>query len=333
MKFRKLLLVAAALLATACGPKEEENTNNSGENTNNAETNNENTNNNNGNNENENTPKPKEYPQIVKDSKWGIDAADACYVSLGTVVPYMEADSFEFTECFDDFGDPAIWFYLYYETSEIAEAKITEYAYVAYEVGQYECVVKPHRFVDETTYSYWDQTVLFADKVFNSKRAVEITALDSIHNGKPCLGLFCITYIPNMDKTSFPTNAVEDILGENNELPTLSTVNDELTYSFTFFMQSGLKCLEIAIVPTSEYYRLEEYYFYELLKADFIIVQYDELEEEFTENRYLGEREIYPEFEDNVYYYALSPEEDYMLSFDFDLYNNVFYIDIMPGKI
>ena len=135
-----------------------------------------------------------------------------------------------------------------------------------------------------------------------------------------------------MNSEAFPSNAVENILGKNNELPTLSTVNDELTYSFTFFMQSGLKCLEIAIQPSIAYFTLEEYYFYELLNADFIVVQYDELEEEFTGKRFIGTSEEYPEFEDNIYYFALSPEEDYMLSFDFDLYNNVFYIDIMPQQ-
>lgn len=329
MKFGRLLLVAAALLASACD-SEEENANNSGENTNNVEENNEN--NNTSNENNENTPKPKEYPAEVKNSKWGIDAADTCYATLGTVVPYIEADSFEYRELIDEFGDPAIWFYLYYETSEIAESKIEDYYYAAMR-SKYECEAKMQRFYDQETYSYWDQKVLYADKVFDETRAVEITCLDSIYNGKPCLGLYCITYIPSMDSKSFPANAVEDVLGKNNELPTLSTVNDELTYSFTFFVQSGLKCLEIAIVPSIAYFTLEESYFYELLEAEYIIVQYDELEEEFTGKRFMGTGEEYPEFEDNIYYFALSPDQDYMLSFDFDLYNNVFYIDIIPGTI
>ena len=332
MKIKKLLLVATALLLTAC-PKEEEVTDNSGNDSTPVEENNNNNqgeNTNNGENGNTNNEEVIEYPPIVANSKWGIDAADACYFSIGTVIPYMECDSFEYVEAIDDYGDPAIWFYLYYETSEIAESKLVDYAYVCYEVDQYECVVTPHRFYDEM--SYWEQTVLFADKVFNKDKAVEIIALDSIRKEKPCLGLFCTNYIPNMDKSAFPNNAVEHLLGENNELPTLSTVNDELTYDFMFSMVSGLKCLRIVVEAESVSYTLEESYFNELLAAGFTLVQFDELEEAATGKRFLGSNETYPEFEDNLYYYALSPEGDYMLSFDYDLYNNLFVIDIIPEK-
>ena len=328
MKLRKLLLVAAALLVTACGTEEGTSLNNNEQNANNVG---DNSSNNNEGENNGNTPKPKEYPPVVANSKWGIDAADACYASIGTVVPFIEADSFEYVEAIDDYGDPAIWFYLYYETSEIAESKIVDYAYICYEADQYECVVKPNRFYDEL--SYWDQNVLYADKVFNKDKAVEIIALDSIHNEKPCLGLFCINYIPNIDAHAFPSNAVEHILGKNNELPTLSTVNDELTYTFQYYMQSSLKCLEILVQPSMVSYTLEESYFYELLKADFNIVQYDELENNKTGKRFLGEGEEYPEFEDNLCYFALSPEEDYLISFDFDLFNNVFVIEIIPSMM
>ena len=365
MKFKKILLVATALIATACGPKEENtnsnetNSNVVGENTNNENSNTENnngensgnnqgentgtnegeTNSNNGegentNNEstnNESTEKPNEYPSIVANSKWGIEAANACYSSIGTVIPFMESDSFDYNEVIDDFGDAAIWFYLYYETSEIAESKITDYAYVCYEADQYECVVKPYRYFDQNTFSYWDQTTLFADKVFTKDKAVEIVAIDSIYNGKPCLGIYCINYIPNINKNAFPTNAVENLLGKDNDLPTLSTVNDELTYSFTFFMESGLKCLEIVVEPESAYFTLEEAYFYELLRAAYRVFQYDDLEDSFTGNNYFGwANVVYPEFEDNIFYYALSPEEDYMVAFDFDLNQNVFVIDIIP---
>lgn len=366
MKFKKLILVATALIATACGPKEEKNTNNNetnsnvvGENTNNENSNTENnngensgnnqgentntnegkTNSNNGegentNNENTNnegTEKPKEYPSSVTDSKWGVEAAKACYESIGTVIPFMEADSFEYAETVDPFGDAAIWFYLFYETGEIAESKIVDYAYVCYEADQYECVVKPYRYFDETSFSYWDQVTLFADKVFNKDKAVELVAIDSIYKEKPCLGIYCINYIPNINKKAFPTNAVENLLGKDNDLPTLSTINDELTYSFTFFMESGLKCLEIVVESESSTFGLEEAYFYELLIKSFRVFQYDDLADDFTGNSYFGWTNVeYPEFEDNTFYYALSPEEDYMLSFDYDLNQNAFFIDIMP---
>ena len=54
------------------------------------------------------------------------------------------------------------------------------------------------------------------------------------------------------------------------------------------------------------------------------------LGEGYGTNRFYGSGNVYPQFEDNLYYYALSAEEDYMLTFDYNFNYNIFYIDIMP---
>ena len=313
MKIKTLLLLTASLLMGAC--KSNDGGNNNGETT-------------------ENNGSNKVYDPIVANSKWGVEAAQACYETIGTVIPYFESDGFDYEVTVDDYGDPAIWFYLYYETEEIAEAKIVEYAYAAYEQDQYECVVQPERFYDYETYSTWEQTVLHADKSIEQYRAVEIVGLESIKQvdgkGKACIGLFCFNYIPNPDPTSFPDYAVMNVIGRNNVLPKFSTVPTGLNYSFKFFLMEGAKCIEIVVTSTTYSIDLEEKYFYELLDAGYMIAQYDELEQDYTGETFLGTGE-YPEFADNYSYYSLSPSQDYIVYFDYDINAQAFYIDVMPG--
>ena len=161
---------------------------------------------------------------LIEESKWGKEAAQKCFDTLGVVFPYLEADGFDYKVTTDDYGDKAIWFYLYYETQEVAEEKIVDYAWAAYEQDRYECVVKPTRFIGED-YSVWEQNVLYADKVLSERYAVELQALASqkAYNGKlmGCLGIYGFSYIPNIDPSKFPTYPVEYVLGENNGVPAL----------------------------------------------------------------------------------------------------------------
>ncbi len=314
MKFSKLLLVAAALLVTSCG--EEETTSDENQEVTNTE------------NENNNQEPTKTYGKSVTESKWGFEAAKASYDTLGTVIPYLESDSFEYEVTVDDYGDPAIWFYLYYESEEVVETKLDDYSLAAYEQSKYKCVINENRFIDYETLTYVEVNVLYADKNLSKTKAVEIMGLASSKNGKACMGLFCFNYIPNLEPHNFPTYAVENLLGKDNELPTLSTVNDELTYDFSFMMQDGMRGLIITVESSGNTIELEEKYFYELVNAEFLVYQFDELDEKFTGETYIGYGE-YPGFEDNLFYYALSPEEEYMLTFDYNIDKNVFIISIL----
>ena len=317
MKITKLLLITSALLLAGCNKSNSsQNSEISSDISSNSQVSSESS---------------RSLPKEVSESEWGVEAATACYDTIGTVIPYMEAEAFEYKVTEDDYGDPCIWFYLYYDTQEIAEAKIIDYANIAYEKGNYECVVQPTRFQDPNDYSSWIQNVLYADKPLSYTNAVEIQGLDSIkaYEGKSmgCLGLFCFNYIPNNNPNVFPSYAVSTVCGRFNDVPKLE--GKDLTFSFQFFLYEGYKCLEIVVTSNTSYYELEEQYFYALLGKMFTIVQYDDLEQDFTNVGFFQTGE-YPEFEDCKCYYAYPNGANYIVYFDYDLNKQAFYIDILP---
>ena len=269
--------------------------------------------------------KEPEINPLVKDSKWGLEAAQACYDAIGDVIPYMDCDGFEYKVTTDDYGDPAIWFYLYYETQEIAKSKITDYAYVAWELGLFECVVKPDWFNDGTY--YWQQTALYADKTINPSHAVEIIGLDSVknYNGKQmgCLGLYCFTYIPNVDKTKFPMNAVDYFLEGYTPVPEIEGEGYE--FSFNFSIQDGIKVLQIAVKSNQKSYEMEEEYFYALLKRNYKIAQWDDTKEDFTENWY-EDGDTYPEYDDDINYYCYEKFGSFCIYLDYNLYYQTLFL-------
>ena len=265
---------------------------------------------------------------LIEESKWGKEAAQKCFDTLGVVFPYLEADGFDYKVTTDDYGDEAIWFYLYYETQEIAEQKITDYAWAAYEQDRYECVVKPTRFFGED-YSVWEQNVLYADKVLNDKHAVELQALASQknHNDKlmGCLGIYGFSYIPNVDPTKFPTYPVEYVLGENNGVPAL--VMDDVKFDFSFAMYESNKVLQIIVTSDKHTIDLEEKYFYTLEDARYRIFRFDDLADDFTEEAF-GYGSHYPDYEDNYSYYAYNKDNTHCIYFEYDLNNQYLYIEI-----
>ena len=266
---------------------------------------------------------------LVANSKWGKEAAQACLDTIGTVIPYMEANAFEYKVTVDEYGDSAIWFYLYYETQEIAEAKVIDYAYAAWEQDSYECVVKPTWLHDEN-YSMWQQNILYADKVLTNINAVEIMGLDSIKNyndkAMGCLGLYCFNYIPNIDPHSFPTYAV-DYYTNDEVVPEMK--GDDLTFDFTFAIDeySGTKFLQIYVTSEKHTYDLEEMYFYDILDSVYVIAQYDTSKDDFTEN-YFVNGDTYPGWEENYAYLAYDFNNTHVIYIKYDASHNYLYIEI-----
>ena len=267
---------------------------------------------------------------LIEESKWGKEAATACFDALGVVFPYLEADAFEYKVTTDDYGDKAVWFYLYFDSQETAEAKIVDYAWAAYEQDRYECVVKPTRFMGED-YSVWEQNVLYADKVLSEKYAVELQALASLksYNGKitGCLGIYGFSYIPNVDPTKFPTYPVEYVLGPNNGVPALEV--DDVKYDFAIEMYNGNRILIMIVTSDKHTIEMEEEYFYNLVDAHYKIYRYDDLADDFTGEAFsLGND--YPEYEDNYCYYAYNKDNTHVVYFEYDLSNQYLRIEIMP---
>ena len=267
---------------------------------------------------------------VVEESKWGKEAAEVCFNTLGVVFPYLEAEGFDYKVTTDDFGDKAVWFYLYYDTQEIAEEKIVDYAWAAYEQDRYECVVQPTRFYGED-YTVWEQNVLYADKVLSDRYAVELQVLASqkAYNNKlmGCLGIYGFSYIPNVDPTKFPTYPVEYVLGENNGVPAL--VMDDVKFDFNVSMYEGSKVLQIIVTSDKHSIDLEEAYFYTLEDARYRIYRYDDLENDFTGEAF-GYGSHYPEYEDNICYYAYNKTNTHCVYFEYDLSHQCLYIEIMP---
>lgn len=265
---------------------------------------------------------------LIEESKWGKEAAQKCFDTLGVVFPYLEAEGFDYKVTTDDYGDKAIWFYLYYESQEVAEEKIVDYAWAAYEQDRYECVVKPTRFIGED-YSVWEQNVLYADKVLSERYAVELQALASqkAYNGKlmGCLGIYGFSYIPNIDPSKFPTYPVEYVLGENNGVPALAM--DDIKFDFSINMYEGNKVLQIIVTSDKHTIDLEEKYFYALEDARYRLFRYDDLEDDFTGESF-GYGSHYPEYEDNYCYYAYNKDNTHCVYFEYDLNHQYLYIEI-----
>ena len=264
----------------------------------------------------------------IEESKWGKEAAEVCFNTLGVVFPYLEAEGFDYKVTTDDFGDKAVWFYLYYDTQEIAEEKIVDYAWAAYEQDRYECVVKPTRFYGED-YTVWEQNVLYADKVLSDRYAVELQVLASqkAYNNKlmGCLGIYGFSYIPNVDPTKFPTYPVEYVLGEKNGVPAL--VMDDIKFDFSINMYEGNKVLQIIVTSDKHTIDLEEKYFYALEDARYRLFRYDDLEDDFTGESF-GYGSHYPEYEDNYCYYAYNKDNTHCVYFEYDLNHQYLYIEI-----
>ena len=267
-----------------------------------------------------------EINPLVKDSKWGVEAAQACYDAIGDVIPYMECAGFEYKVTTDDYGDPAIWFYLYYETQEEAADKIVDYAYVAWEKGLFECVVKPDYFNDGNY--YWQQTALYADKVIDETHAVEIIGIDSVksYNGKQmgCLGLYCFNYVPNIDKTKFPMNAVDYFLDGYTPVPEI--VGEGYEFSFKFSREQDIKVLQVTVKSNQKSYEMEEEYFYALLDRGYKIAQWDDTKEDFTEN-WFEKGATYPEYDDDVNYYCYEKYGSFCIYLDYNLYYQCLFLE------
>ena len=63
------------------------------------------------------------YPQYVLDSSWGKDKACTMYDTFHALIPYMEANDYEFVYSVDEYGDDMLSAFFYYESDEASERK------------------------------------------------------------------------------------------------------------------------------------------------------------------------------------------------------------------
>ena len=158
---------------------------------------------------------------------------------------------------------------------------------------------------------------------------MEIVGVASIksYNGKQmgCLGLYSFNYVPNVDKTKFPMNAVEVYLDWYTPVPEIE--GDGYTFSFQFIVfEDGSKCLQVLVKSDDKFYEMEEEYFYALLGRRYRIAQWDESVGDFTEHIF-EQGDTYPEYEDSICYYAYERFGSFFIYVDYDLSNGVLVLE------
>lgn len=247
-------------------------------------------------------------PNSVVNSKWGLEAATASYDALGVAVPYIDNDGFDYEVGIDDFGDATIWFYAYYKDDDSVNQAFEDYIEIIKQFG-YSGERKITRYVDYETYTYYEFECVYANRVILEHHGIELDFLVSMHNGKPCLGIYGFTYLYE-DPNVFPVIAIEDIYGSHaSDIPVL----DGYKYEFMFFLneRTGKKILEIAVLNAGP--DIEEEFFNGLLKNGCVFEQYDDLDDYYDELV-----DEYPGFEDQYYYHAYNNNIEVIFDFDID---------------
>ena len=269
----------------------------------------------------ENSSSEKLYPPSVMESKWGLEAAKASYDVLGVAVPYIENKGFEYVVGVDDFGDPDIWFYAYYDTDAEAEEAYEDYLTICSQKG-YEGQVTTYHNFDYDTLTIIEFEYCVVDRVIGEHQGVELQFLPSIWNSRPCLGIYGFSYL-YIEKTTYPQLAVETFYNDASDVP---VITGDYEYYFTFFVDNaGTHGLEIQVLDA--YYDIEKWYTNELLKSDnYLVMQYCDYDDDYEE--------IIEEYEDfmyGFYYYAMSNSK--LIIYYMDIENSIFVIDMYARKI
>lgn len=260
----------------------------------------------------------KLYPNSVLTSEWGLEAAKASYDVLGVAIPYIAQDSFIYEIGEDAYGDPDIWFYCFYETDDLA--------YQAYQDYLGICALKGYSG-EETTYHSIDYETLtiiefqycVVDRVIGEHNGVELQFVTSTKNGKPCLGIYGMTYL-YIDENTYPQLAIDTFFKNPSDVPQI-TLEDDYSYYFSFIIDDwGNKILEVQILNC--YYTVEKEFFDLLLATGhYAIVQYTDDDEDYEE--VLTE---YEEYMYGFYYYAIS--NDKIIIFEYDISHAALIIDM-----
>lgn len=197
-------------------------------------------------------------------SVWGDEYAETIVGSLGEDIPYIDCDSFECEKSQDDFGDPLICLYVYFDDASSLDLKLEEYAQIARGNG-YEVTISTG--FDSSSFVYYD--VYFADKVINDKTGIELQFLLGGRNNRDCLGIFAYNYVYD-EPDRWPTNLVTSLLGY--DIPHLEDTGE---YKYTYQIHpEGYIDMVISNVPDDA----EEIYIALLTENRYSVTddQYDE---------------------------------------------------------
>lgn len=201
-------------------------------------------------------------------SKWG-EQGEVFVEKLHTDLPYIECDEFVIEVSKDNYGDPLIELYCYFEDS-LLEKKINEYASIC-ESDNYLVSLETIRQPDETGLAYIEFEMFFADKLLDNDLGVELQFLIGNKNNRDCIGIFAFNY-PVYDQNKWPSSLVKYVLG--HDVPHLPENN--YVYNATIGIDNDIKYVYIAMSNTTE--EDEEALKNILLSESFLIddTEYDE---------------------------------------------------------
>lgn len=265
------------------------------------------------------TKTTSKYPKYVVESPWGEEKATKMYDTFHALIPYMEADEYEFEYTVDEYGDDILGAYLYYTEDEIAEAKVSEYAELCYSKG-YDVEQTTDTYYDWENFVIYEYEVVYASKVIKDSIGFEMQVLASRRASRPCLGIFAYNYV-YCPKDAWPNAAVDHLLGDrSNLIPSYNIQGGNYSFIYDVDSKSGSICLEIQLTGGS--YADEEAYFNLVKEKGYVQAQRDDLDDD-----YLVRVDEYEDFNDQ-YFYMCMPADDIMLIYDYNVNNQTFIIDI-----
>ncbi|MDY2913923.1 MAG: hypothetical protein SOV58_04755 [Candidatus Enteromonas sp.] len=184
------------------------------------------------------------------------------------------------------------------------------YAYACAEAW-YRVDIQENSYFDPDTYQLYTFTVAYADALVEQNKAVEIASVVSTYKNRPCLGLFCITYL-YIPQDVYPALAVEEVTQGKISLPVVE--GEGYTYSFSLFFEETFGNLACQFVVYGGDYSLEEQYFDLLLFSDFALCRVNEGDDTVEENLY-----EYPGIEWGCYYMAYLSHYAVVFYYSFDV--------------
>ncbi len=234
------------------------------------------------------------------DSKWGKQYNEMIIDTLGADIPYIENTGYDIVSSVDDFGEPMVIFYVYF--NEEISLKLEEYSAILKTEGYSVSLNTQNNY--DPSYGLIQYDLYVADKVVTDKKGIELQFLEGSYKNKECMGIFAFNYVHD-EKNVWPTNLVTSLLG--HDVPHLED-NGSYEYSARINVDGNNKYIDMVIYNVdsnveNEYAKLLEEYGFTVTDAT-----YDQ-----ETGEYMGR-------------FAYSPDRKYVIQFGLSQYGLEIYI-------
>lgn len=229
----------------------------------------------------------KEEIENVTTSKWGEEYNETIIGSLKCDIPYIEVDNFDVVLSEDEYGDPLVMIFLYFD-EDLITSKLEEYSSICANEGYLiEKTTNAGVGDDNMTTIIYD--VYYADKVITSTLGIELQFLEGSYKGRECMGIFAYNYLI-APKNYWPSEIVTSFLGF--DIPHLE---DDGNYIYKVELYTDY--LYIRITNPNSY---DQERYANLLKENNYIVEEEYYDEEigdyYGQMAYLANKEYFIQF-------------------------------------